>query len=242
MAGLRVHKAALLPPAPLLSACAVAVPKLKRRSAGCRASGDVHTLVEHPERAVAAIPGPALRARPVAGEKLNRSAVVCARAGVVDAFAGGAEDWTRATILRLCDGGRVEVVTGVDRLREAEVLALGPVERSGAASRPACGETSNVGPVPGLLGHEIAVVRCVGHRLQVEIGRTAVREFVFPTFPRKDRPEPSVMIGSMDELPPGAVAIALAIVVVIVSVEVDVAVGHRDLDCRVAVRCGGGRG
>ena len=81
-----------MPPTPLLSGRAVAVPKLNRRSAGARAPGDVHTLVEHAERAVAAVPGPALRARSVAGEKLNCSAVVSARAGVVDAFAGGAED------------------------------------------------------------------------------------------------------------------------------------------------------
>ena len=76
---------------------------------------------------------PALRGGLVTGENLDRSSVVRARSGVVRAFAGGAEDWTCAAILRLYDGRRVEVVTGVDRLGETQILALSPVERSGAA-------------------------------------------------------------------------------------------------------------
>ena len=113
-------------PAPFLSACAVAVPELKRRSAGSRAASDVQTLVERPERAIVAVPGQALRGGLVAGENLDRRSVVRARSGVVNALAGGAEDWTCAAILRLYDGRCVEVVTGVDRLGETQVLALRP--------------------------------------------------------------------------------------------------------------------
>ena len=102
----------LLSPAPFLSACAVAVPDLKRRSAGSRAASDVQTLVERTECAVVAVPGPALRGGLVTGENLDHGSVVRARSGVVDALAGGAEDWTCAAILRLNNGRCVEVVTG----------------------------------------------------------------------------------------------------------------------------------
>jgi hypothetical protein len=93
-----------------------------------------------------------------AGEKLDRRSVVRARAGVVNALASGAEDRTCAAILRLNDGWRVEVVTGVDRLGETQILALSPVERSGAARRsPGC-EAGDVRTVPNLLGHKVAVI------------------------------------------------------------------------------------
>ena len=119
-------------------------------------------------------------------------------------------------------------------------MALSPIKRSGATRRLAGRETGNVSAVPDLLRHEVAIIRRVGHRLQVDIGGTAARELVFPAFPGKDRPEPSVTIGSVSG-PPCAVAIALPVVIVIVPVEVDVAIAHRDLHRGVAVRCGGGR-
>jgi hypothetical protein len=103
-----------LSPAPFLSGCAVAVPKLKRRSAGSRGASDVQTLVERADRAVGAAPGPILGDRPVAREELDRSPVVGVRGRVVDAPAGRAENWTCAAILGFNDGWRVEVVTGVD--------------------------------------------------------------------------------------------------------------------------------
>ena len=136
--GLRVHEAALLSPAPFLSASAVALPQLDGRSAGGRAAGDVHALIERADRPVAAVPGPALRARPVTGHNLDRRAIARAGAGVVDAFVGGAEDWTRATILGLDDGRRVEVVTRVNRLGEMNILALSPIKRAALpVGRPA---------------------------------------------------------------------------------------------------------
>jgi hypothetical protein len=108
-------------------------------------------------------------------------------------------------------------------------LALSPIKRSGAARRsPGC-EAGDVGTVPNLLGHKVAVIGRVRHRLQVDIRRAAIRKFVFPTFPRKNRPKPPVIIGSMNKPPSCAVAVALAVIVVIVAVEVDVAIGHRDL-------------
>jgi hypothetical protein len=118
-----VHESGLLSPAPFLSARAVAIPELKRRSAGSRAASDVQTLVEGSECTVVAVPGPTLRSRSVAGEKLDRSSVAWTRAGIVNALARDAEDWTGATMSRLNDGRRVEVVTGVDRLGETQILA-----------------------------------------------------------------------------------------------------------------------
>jgi hypothetical protein len=103
-----------LSPAPFLSGCAVAVPELKRRSAGSRAASDVQTLVERAERAVGAAPGPILGDCPVASEELDRSPVVGVRARVVDAPGGSAENWTCGVILGFNNGWRVEVVTSVD--------------------------------------------------------------------------------------------------------------------------------
>jgi hypothetical protein len=218
-----------LSPAPFLSACALAIPELKRRAAGGRAAGDVQTLVELAERAVVAVPDPILGDCPVAGEKLDRGPVVCARTGVVDAFAGGAEDRALAAIFRFDDGRCVEVATGVDRMCATQILALSPVERSGAAARrPANREASDIGTIPNLLGKEIAVIGGIGHRLQVDICGAAVRDLVLPVFLRKNKPKPPVIIRSVDDPPPRAIAVALT---------VDIAAGHRDLQRRVAVRC-----
>jgi hypothetical protein len=109
------------------------------------------------------VPSPLFQAQLCASVPLQvkiwiAGAVVRAPAGVLDALAGGAEDRTGPAILRLDDGRRVEVVTGVDRLGETQVLALCPVERSGAAGRPADRVAGKVGTVPNLLRHEVAVI------------------------------------------------------------------------------------
>ncbi len=158
------------------------------------------------------------RPRSAAGGNLDCGAVVHARAGDLDAFASVAKNRTCAAILGFNDGRRVEVVSGVDRLGEAEVLAFSPVKRSRAAARPAKRIASDVGTVPNLLGEQIAVVGRIGHRLQIDIRRAAVRDLVFPAFPGKNWPEPSVTIGSNGG-PPCAVVIALAVIVVIVAMD-----------------------
>jgi hypothetical protein len=130
---------------------------------------------------------------------------------------------------RFDDGRCVEVATGVDRMCATQILALSPVERSGAAARrPANREASDIGTIPNLLGKEIAVIGGIGHRLQVDICGAAVRDLVLPVFLRKNKPKPPVIIRSVDDPPPRAIAVALT---------VDIAAGHRDLQRRVAVRC-----
>src|SRR5262249_1841545 len=156
---LRVHETVLVSPAPLLGAGAVAVPELDRRPVGGAAAGDVHALAEDTQRPVTAVPRPALRARAVARPALDRGAVVRTRTRVVDALTTVAADWPGVPVLRLDHRGRVEVVAGVDRLGEAQVLPLGPVERGGAARRPSEREAGDVRAVPDLLRHKVALVR-----------------------------------------------------------------------------------
>ena len=214
----RIHESGLLSPAPFLIGCAVAVPELKRRSAGSRAASDVQALVERTECAVVAVPGPTLRGGVVAGES-----------------------WIAAPLAVLAPAA----CQGCDRRRSTgRGAGIGPqsVERSRAAGRPANREASDVGTVPNLLGHKLAIIGRIGYRLQESAGRAVILKFVFPAFPRKNRPKPPVIIGSMNKPPSYAVAVALAVVIVIVAVEVDIAAGRRDLHRRVAVRCGNGRG
>jgi hypothetical protein len=155
-ARLRVHESGLLSPAPFLSASAVAIPELKRRSIGGRAASDVQALVERTECAVVAAPGPTLRGGSVAGENLDHRSVVPARAGIGTALTGSAEDWTGATIFRLDDGRRVEVVPSVDRLGEAQILALRPTYLSGILDRQA--EHITIKPGPQIFAVSLRVV------------------------------------------------------------------------------------
>ena len=109
-------------------------------------------------------------------------------------------------------------------------MPLGPIERGGGARRPSEIETVLLRTVPDLLRHEVAGVGRGGHRLKVEAGRAAVREFVLAAFARQDRPRPSKIprasvtpIGVVDGKA-AAVVVVLAIIVVIVAMKVGVAV------------------
>jgi hypothetical protein len=76
-----------------------------------------------------AIPRPALCRRAVAIPELNCSAVVHARTGIVDALGTVAAYGPCTAILRLNHRRRIEVVACINRLGEAQVLPLGPIER-----------------------------------------------------------------------------------------------------------------
>src|SRR5439155_8020364 len=109
----------------------------------------------------------------------------------------------------------------------------------GATRRSSECETGEVRTVPDLLRGKVSIVGRVCHRLQIKARRAAVRELVLTALAGKDRPQPSIAIGSAGG-EAAAVAVALAIVVVVVSVKIDITVRQRHLDRGVAVKGRGG--
>ena len=225
----------------MLGTGVVAVPELDLCSVSSAAAGHVHALAECLQGPVSTVPRPTLRARAVTVPELDRGTAVRACTGVVDTLTTIAADRSGASVLPLDYRWCVEVITGVDRLGEAQVLPLGPVERGGAARRPSKLEAGNVRAVPDLFWHEVAVVGRVGHGLEVDASLAAIRELVLAALARKDRPKPSEAIGSAG-WKAAAITVALAVVVMVVAVEVDVAAGHGHLHAGIAVRTCGGRG
>jgi hypothetical protein len=84
--GLRIDEAVLVPPAPLLRFCAVAVPELGPYPIGSAAAGNVHALAESTHCPVSAVPGPTLGASTIARPDLDWGAIIGAGRGVVDAL------------------------------------------------------------------------------------------------------------------------------------------------------------
>ncbi len=85
--GLGINEEALLSPAPLLAACAVAVRELDQCPVGSSSTCDAHAFAKDAQRSVTAAPNPALLGRSAAGMDLNRGSARCASAGVFYALA-----------------------------------------------------------------------------------------------------------------------------------------------------------
>src|SRR5205823_14775867 len=116
--------------APLLRACAVAVPQLDLGAVRGAAARDVDALAEYVDRAVAGRPRERLRGAAGAVPELDRRAVRGRAAGVVDALRAVADDRAGdlAAVARAHDRRRVGVVARAHVLREPQVLALRPHE------------------------------------------------------------------------------------------------------------------